>query len=103
MAHNPRRGDGSTPAIGELVSEASGGGARTARRGEQAATLTTDPTSSPDMTLHNDAARAALAAYNSGAVDQGGPVQGLDADVPPGGSGTSGSGNTWGDTSSLSR
>jgi hypothetical protein len=98
-------GDGSKRPHGELISEASGARPRTPRRGDQVAIVTTDPTGSPDMRLHNDAARAALAAYNSGAADSDGaaPVVGLDTPVPPGGSGVTGSGNTWADTSSLGR
>ena len=97
---NPGGGDGSAPVIGEFPS---GGGSRprTAHRGERVAQVVTDPTNSPEMRLHNDAARAAAAAHNSGAAGGDGPVPGLDEFLSGGGS--RGSGNTWADPSSLSR
>jgi len=76
VARNPRSNDGSAPVIGEL---GGGGGSRlrTPRRGDRVAGLTTDPTNSPEMRLHNDAARAAQAHHNSGRADGDGPVPGL--------------------------
>lgn len=62
-------GDGSAPAHGEIISQAGSRPPRTARTGDQVAGLTVDPTSSPEMNLHNAAARAALQAHNSGASD----------------------------------
>ena len=62
--------------------------------------LTIDPTNSPEMRLHNDAARAAQAAHNSGASDSdgAGPVQDPTGYLSGGGSGASG--GTWADPSS---
>ena len=95
-------GDGSAPFIGEIP-EADSGRPRVARTGDRAAGITLDPTNSPEMRAHNAAALAAQAAHNSGASDQGSPVRGLDDPVPAGGSGVTGSGNTWSDPSSRSR
>jgi hypothetical protein len=99
MSRNPRSGDGSAPAIGELISEASGGRPRQAHRGERVAQVVTDPTSSPEMAAHNDAARAALQAHNSGASggDGAGPVPGMECL----GGGSGGMGGSWADSSSL--
>jgi hypothetical protein len=72
MASNPSSSDGSAPAIGELITEASSARPRTARRGDRVAGLVADPSRSPDMDLHNDAARAAVAAHNSRAIDSDG-------------------------------
>lgn len=103
MTRNPSSNDGSAPAIGELISEASGARPRTPHRGERVAQLVTDPTNSPEMRAHNAAAAAALAAHNSGgsAADGAGPVPGLDEFLAGGGS-RSGFG-TCADPSSLSR
>jgi hypothetical protein len=93
MARNPSSSDGSPPAIGELIKETSGGRPpRRPRRGDPLAGLTADPTSSPEMRAHDDAARTAQAAHNSGASDEGGPV--MDSGGLLGG-GSRGSGNTW--------
>src|SRR6266536_15447 len=95
-------GDGSAPVRG-LDELHSGGGARpprTAHRGERVAGLVTDPTRSPEMDLHNAAARAAVAAHNSGESGGDGPV------VDPAnllGGGTSRPVGTCADPSSLSR
>jgi hypothetical protein len=96
--------DGSKLPHGEFP-VAGGRPPRRARRGDQVTGLVTDPTSSPEMRAHNDAARAAAAAVNSGAADSdgAGPTPGLSSPVPPGGHGVTGSGNTWADPSSLSR
>ena len=74
MARNPGSGDGSSPAHGELISEAGARPPRTAHRGERIAGLTTDPTRSPEMDMANAAARAAVAAHNSGESAGDGPV-----------------------------
>jgi len=60
---------GSSPAHGELITEASGSRPRTPKRGERVAGITLDGTRSPETDLANDAARAALAGYNTGASD----------------------------------
>ncbi len=98
MARNPSSSDGSAPAIGELVTGTSGSRPRTAHRGERVAQLVTDPTRSPEMDAHNDAARAALAGHNSGASGGDGPVQ--DPTSVLSGSGSRASRNTWADPSS---
>jgi hypothetical protein len=77
MTRNPGSSDGSAPAIGELLTGTSGSRPRTPRRGDRVAGLVADPTSSPEMRLHNDAARAAAALHNSGVSDGDGPVPGL--------------------------
>jgi hypothetical protein len=74
---------------------------RRPRRGDQVTGLVTDPTSSPEMRLHNDAARAAAAAHNAGAIDSdgAGPVQ--DPENLLSGARSKAT-TTWADPSSLS-
>lgn len=105
MARNPRGGDGSAPAVDELVTEAGGRPPRRPRRGERVAGLTTDPTNSPEMRMHNDAARAAVAAHNSGAADSdGADWPGDPGDLLGGGTSRPQVGHTGSsDPSSLSR
>ncbi len=74
MARNPGSSDGSSPAHGELIGEAGARPPRTAHRNERVAGITTDPTRSPEMDAHNAAARAAVAAHNSGESGGDGPV-----------------------------
>lgn len=95
----PGSSDGSAPAHGEIVSEASGGRPRTPRRGDQTAGIATDGTRSPEMAMVNDAARAAQRLVNWGAADSDGAAspRGLDGLSDGGGS----KGNTWADPSSL--
>jgi hypothetical protein len=69
MAQNDSTSSGSAPPVGEIVTEASGGRPRTPKRAERVSGVTLDGTRSPETDLANDAARAAQAAYNSGAAD----------------------------------
>ncbi len=71
---NPGSSDGSAPAIGELISDAGARPPRRPHRGERVAQVVTDPTRSPEMNAHNAAARAAVAAHNSGESGGDGPV-----------------------------
>jgi hypothetical protein len=108
MARNPRSGDGSAPAIGELVSEA--GGSPSRRRvpppGERAGLFQSGDSdgdsSRSGFDAHKAAARAAQAAINSGATaaDGAGPVK--DPTGYLSGGSSSRSGGTWADPSSLS-
>jgi len=103
MPRNPRSGDGSAPAIGELVTETDAKPRN--HRAIPAGFSTSNFGSGPSADAYAEHARAAAqaaAASNSGAPDGSAPVPGLDSPIPPGGSGTSGSGNTWADPSSLS-
>jgi hypothetical protein len=100
---NPGSGDGSAPAIGELVSESSG--AKPSQRpvapaGFSQSNFGSGP-SADRYREHAAAGARAAGAVNDGAPDDSGPVPGLDAPTPPGGSGVTGSGNTWADSSSL--
>ena len=97
-------GGGSSPAHGEIISEASGSRQRQPKRGERISGATFDGTNSPETRLQNDAVRQAVADYNSGASDQqaGGIVDphGL---LVGGATGTPSGGNVQaGDPSSLS-
>jgi hypothetical protein len=101
MARNPGRGDGSSPARGELIGEASGGRPRQPKHGERVAGVTLDPTNSPEIRMANDAARQALADYNSGASDAA--SGGISDPANLLGGGTSRPVSTCADPSSLSR
>jgi hypothetical protein len=92
--------DGSSPAHGELISEASGGRPRMARRGERVARVTLDGTNSDEIRAVNAAVRAAQAAHNSGELDGGG---GISDPANLLGGGTSKPVSTCADPSSLSR
>lgn len=96
----PGSSDGSAPAHGEIIGEASGARPRTPRRGDQTTGLALDGTRSPETRMVNDAARMAQGLVNSGAADSDGaaPVRGLDGLLS--GGGPRGSGSTWADPSS---
>lgn len=104
MARTPGSSDGSAPAVGELVTDASGSRPRTPRRGTQAATIATsgdrDSGIRGGFDEHQAAVRAAVAAHNSGTASMGGGVN--DPEGLLSGSG-GGSGGTWADPSSLTR
>jgi hypothetical protein len=102
MAHNPRSSDGSAPAIGELVSEASGAKPRrrTVPAGFSTSNFGTGP-SADAYRQHAEAAAQAAAAYNTGAADGSAPVPGLEEYVAGNGSGRAVT--SWADPSSLSK